>query len=318
MTDAMNVLHRSVRLHNSELDVAFYFGAKRRVARKRYLLAVFWVYLLQELLPLGWALLRIEAEKSEHFVRPVDCLSAGAINGATSRVGLPLRFGQISLATPQSFLGTLLFTQIENVGDPLVRLAFEASCPDQDRHTAAVLPEILFLTGLHHAGRLELFSLVASVRLLPFRRRHVEPSKPCLQILALVPDHMEKRIIGIDKSSVQIPDDDPDDVRIDQAPDPPVTFFKIPIKPRILKRYRCPRRKRFCRAIAFEVTLLDAVDAHSVEHPDQYQKNGQACRAEPAGLIVGRGDREIHSCASVVPDSIVVTRDHTEPIRSRI
>ena len=34
----------------------------------------------------------VEAEKSEHFVRPVDGLAAGAINSAASRVGLLLGF----------------------------------------------------------------------------------------------------------------------------------------------------------------------------------------------------------------------------------
>ena len=39
-----------------------------------------------------------------------------------------------------------------------------------------------------------------------------EPSKPSGQILAPVLDHVQKGIVGVDQASVQVPDDDSDDV----------------------------------------------------------------------------------------------------------
>src|SRR5262249_21763656 len=125
---------------------------------------------------------------------------------------------QFAFPVAQYRVRALAFGQVDNIGDPLVGLAFEASCADQYRHAAAVLPEKFLLAGLHQPGGFELFSLIAGMRVLPFGRRYIEPSKPGLQILALVPDHAQKRVIGVDKPSVQVPDHDPDNIRIDQPP----------------------------------------------------------------------------------------------------
>ena len=107
---------------------------------------------------------------------------------------------------------TLAFGQIEDVGDPLPGLPLEAGSPDQHGHPAAILPEILLLAGLHLARPREFFSLFVGMHFLPFRRRDVEPSKPRLQILAVVLDHAEKRVIGVENPSVQIPENDPDNI----------------------------------------------------------------------------------------------------------
>src|SRR3954451_18514977 len=110
------------------------------------MLAVFRVHPLQKTIPHGRAFFRVKAEYSEHLVGPVHGLTACAVNGEASSVGQSLRLSQICFAASQSLLGKLLFAQIENVGDPLVELVFETRCSDQHRYSAAVLPEILFLT----------------------------------------------------------------------------------------------------------------------------------------------------------------------------
>src|SRR5580692_7623189 len=70
--------------------------------------AIFRVYSLQPLVPHWKALLRIEAENSEHFLGPVQGLVGCAIASPTARLGQPLRFGEVVFAAPQGFLGALL------------------------------------------------------------------------------------------------------------------------------------------------------------------------------------------------------------------
>src|SRR5246127_1254370 len=104
VADAMNLFDCAIGCHGSELDVAMYFLEERPISCHPELVPVFWVYSLYPLVPQGQALLWIKAEKSEHFLGPVQDLAACAINRTAARVGQPLRFCQISFAALESLL----------------------------------------------------------------------------------------------------------------------------------------------------------------------------------------------------------------------
>src|SRR5215469_8724485 len=95
VADGMNVSNCSIGFHNSELDVAVCFLKEGPIPRHPELVKVFWVDSLHPLFPHRYALFRIETENSEHFIRPVEDLTACPINGATARVSHALRFRQI-------------------------------------------------------------------------------------------------------------------------------------------------------------------------------------------------------------------------------
>src|SRR6266478_2937320 len=105
MADAMNVFKCSVRVHDSELYVAICFREECLLTCCLDLVTIFWVYPLEPLLPCGYALFWIEAENSEHFLRPIIMFAASAIDSATARQGQPLRFCQIVFTSMQGFLG---------------------------------------------------------------------------------------------------------------------------------------------------------------------------------------------------------------------
>src|SRR4029077_14697873 len=79
MADPVNMLDCSIGFHRSELNVAMHFLEKGPITRHPELVPVFRVYSLHPLVPLGYALMWIETEKSEHFLGPVKDLVTSAI-----------------------------------------------------------------------------------------------------------------------------------------------------------------------------------------------------------------------------------------------
>src|SRR5262245_5211615 len=143
-----------------------------------------------------WKILRLQANVVRQALVDVRSFSLGRYapdlrwHRVDERLKLPLTISQRRF-------GTLTFCQIENVGDTLPGVVLEASGPDQDRHPAAILAEILLLASLHLARGRELGSLLAGMHLLPLRRRHREPIEAGFQVLAIVLDDTEKRVIGV-------------------------------------------------------------------------------------------------------------------------
>ncbi|MGA7263176.1 MAG: hypothetical protein WCA23_11740 [Stellaceae bacterium] len=64
------------------------------------------------------------------------------------------------------------------------------------------------------------------------------------EILSVVSHHAEKRVIRVKNATFEIPDDDPDDVGVDQAPDLLFALFKIALQVDVLLR-RFPPPSRF-------------------------------------------------------------------------
>ena len=115
---------------------------------------------------------------------------------------------------------------------------------DQHGNTAAVFPEVLLLE------RLRFPVIFSSAPHRSSRSRHsggvssVQRTRPDDEILAVVSHHAQKRVIGLNDPTFEIPDENPDDVGVDQAPDLRFAFCEIAVKPRILQRDRRLRRKQ--------------------------------------------------------------------------
>ena len=65
------------------------------------------------------------------------------------------------------------------------------------------------------------------------------------EIFTAVSHHVEKRFIGLDNLTFEIPDKDSDNVGVDQAPNLRFAFFEIAVKTGILQGDRGLRGKQF-------------------------------------------------------------------------
>jgi len=101
----------------------------------------------------------------------------------------------------------------------------------------------IFLARLDGSGRLNLcHSLI--VRVAPFGRRHLFQLQSTRDdIFPGISDNIEIGFVGFDESALKIPDQYPDDVRVDQAADFALPFLKMVI-------YR--------RAFSSEIAACDA------------------------------------------------------------
>src|SRR5215831_225638 len=102
MADGVDVSNGAIGFHNSKLDVAVHSLAKRLITCHLEFDNILWMYPLHPLVPQGQSLCWIEGEESEHLVRPVEDLTAGAINGTTACMSHALCFRQIGLAASKA------------------------------------------------------------------------------------------------------------------------------------------------------------------------------------------------------------------------
>src|SRR5262245_11356424 len=81
--------------------------------------------------------------------------------------------------------------------------------------------------------------------LAPFWRGQSGPAQAARnQVLTVIPDDTEKRIIGLKNSTFEIGNEDPNDVGVDQTPNLSFAIFEVAIKPRIFERDCRLRRQR--------------------------------------------------------------------------
>jgi hypothetical protein len=159
---------------------------------------------------------------------------------AVLRIGFPVHVerelyerAKALLAVAQTLFSLLAFAQIQHERDarPLV----ERGRADQHRHPAAVLAVVLLLEGDYSPGRLQ-FCLRERGALAPFGRRQVGPAHPAGdEILPVVSHHLEVGLIGLDDVTLAGEDEDPDDIGVDQAPDPRFPFLKFAVQPAVLE-----------------------------------------------------------------------------------
>src|ERR1700704_897387 len=81
---------------------------------------------------------------------------------------------------------------------------------------------------------------------MPFGGRQLGPAQTTRNdILAAMPHHLEKGLVGLDNATIKVKDRDPDDVGVDQASDLRLTLLKIAVETGVLQRDRRLRRQQF-------------------------------------------------------------------------
>src|ERR1700733_4982502 len=164
-------------------------------------------------------LLRVQSENSKHFLGAVQHLLAAGVPCPTAGVGQLLRFGQISLTSHQSLFGPLALRQIEHECDALVTALFKCCPTNQHGYAAVVFSCEFFFERLEPTAAFLLFDPCV-IPVAPVRRRQVRPTYTARnQVFAIVAHHAKKFVVGLKNATVEIPDENPDDVGIDQAPD---------------------------------------------------------------------------------------------------
>src|ERR1700676_2897050 len=146
---------------------------------------------------------------------------------------------ELHLHLAEGLFGALTLGQIEHERHTLISLFVERDRTDQNRHTATVLAEVLFLVWLRGADLFHLFSRLY-VGVAPFGGRQVRPAyAPQYEILTVVSHHAEERVICLNDPTFEIKDKDADDVGVDQAPDFRLAFRDVAVQTSVLQ---CDRR----------------------------------------------------------------------------
>src|SRR5262249_51105639 len=127
-------------------------------------------------------------------------------------------------------LRALELCQIEHERDALLAAVLESRRPEQHRDVAAVLADVLLLVRLHDAGHLQLIDRLGGA-VAPVRRSETGPVHATAdQILAVVADRSQKGVVGFANPAAELPDEDADDVGIDQTADPGLTLLDIAVQ----------------------------------------------------------------------------------------
>src|SRR5215472_16959583 len=189
-----------------------------------------------------WTVIRMNrpacAPVLQSFQRPATILEDLAVHGFDVAVRgqdpnetrYPVnRRAQTLLAFTERLVRTFALGQIEHESDTLILSILEARRADQYGQAAAVFPKILLLE-LWDTPRQFQLSEGTFVTVAPFRRRQIGSVQATRgEILSVVSHHSEKRVVGITNAAFEIENRDPDNVRVEQASDLPVSLFDIPM-----------------------------------------------------------------------------------------
>ena len=85
----------------------------------------------------------------------------------------------------------------------------------------------------------------------------------------VVSQHTQKRVIGFEKPTFEVPDDDPDDVGVDQAPNLCFALCKIAVQAGILERDRRLRGKQLQHSDAGRCEDTSGQVVLQIEHADE-------------------------------------------------
>src|SRR6266403_1372276 len=230
MTRGIDMPNCSVWQKNPVLGEGINSFAKRLLKSLLYPIAILGVDLLPKIVSRRQALPWIQSENSEHFLGAVQHLFGAGIPNPTAGVGQLLRFGQISRTSRQSLFGALALGQVAHESDTLVSFFAERSQTDQHGHASPIFPKVLLLEWLDCPDPLQL-CISPRVVLAPFRRRQVRSVQAARdKILSIVSPHAEKRVICLKNATFEIPDDDPDDVGVDQTPNLCFVLFELAVQ----------------------------------------------------------------------------------------
>src|SRR6185503_7461687 len=128
---------------------------------------------------------------------------------------------------------------------------------------------VLLLERLQASTHLELWRPALLVTVQPLGWGQVRPADTRGEIRSVVADNAEECIVGFTNRTVQVPHKDPDNVRVDQAPNPRFALCKIAIQPGVLERGRGLR----CKQLQYRDTCgsedTGGQVVFKVEHPDE-------------------------------------------------
>src|SRR5208337_3506080 len=108
------------------------------------------------------------------FRRPMPDVSVGT-PCPTAGLAQPLRFRQVRFASPEGLLSPLLFTQVEDEHDALVR-TLKQRASNEHGHAAAVFPEKFLLVWMKNPGR-QCSCQSTLVAFSPFGRGQIRPAQ---------------------------------------------------------------------------------------------------------------------------------------------
>src|SRR6478672_5772199 len=128
---------------------------------------------LKEVFEPGQTILWIETQNTIAFLRPVPDILLWT-PGPTAGLTQPLRFRQVRFTSSDRLLGPLLFAQVEDEHDALVR-TLKQRASNQHGHAAAIFPEKLLLVWLKHPG-CQCLCQGTFVALAQFARRQIPPA----------------------------------------------------------------------------------------------------------------------------------------------
>src|SRR5262245_31391989 len=107
--------------------------------------------------------------------------------------------------------------------------------------------------------------------LAPFWRGQSGPAQAAQnQVLTVMPDDTEKRVIGLKNSTFEIGNEDSNDVGVDQTPNLSFAIFEVTIKPRILERDRGLRRQHLQHRDALARKNARSQAVFKLQNADQF------------------------------------------------
>src|SRR5262249_6267795 len=114
---------------------------------------------------------------------------------------------------------------------PWFPLFSKLATPINTGNTAAIFAEVLLLERLQAPSRLQLWDPSSYVEIEPFRRRQVRPAQATAdEIFTIVAKHLKECIVGFRDLAFELPDEDADDVGIEQTSDLRVAFFEFAVQ----------------------------------------------------------------------------------------
>src|ERR1700749_4653863 len=111
---------------------------------------------------------------------------------------------------------------------------------------------------------------------------------PRSKIVAAVSHHMEKGFIGLDNATIKIPDEDPDDVGIDQASNLRLAFLEIAVETGVLQRNCRLRRKQVQKCGSIRGERVRGQGVFEIEQPGQSPLLDQREAEDRLGLSVAQ------------------------------
>ena len=194
---------------------------------------------------------------------------------------LHLHLAVAPLALAGFLLRALALGQIEHEGDALVP-AFLRTLPRRSARARGCRPcgRYSFSNGCTRPVVLSSGTARSSRSRHSGGVRSVQRRRPATRSSRSYPTMREKRVIGLENLTVEIPDEDPDDVGVDQASDLRFAFGEIAVQAGILERDRGLRGKQLQHRDAGRREDARRQVVLEVEHADELGLVEQAAGRE--------------------------------------